>query len=79
MIKKNFTRRDLTNKLHQKIGFSKNFSSSIIDNFFESLISELTNSNKIKILGKGENALAVTTPDEVAHPANRRAVIKPSY
>ena len=53
MIKKNFTRRDLTNKLHQKIGFSKNFSSSIIDNFFESLISELTNSNKIKISSFG--------------------------
>jgi len=37
------------------------------------------NSNKIKVLGRGENALAVTTPDGVAHPANRRAVIQPSY
>ena len=53
MLKKNFTKKDLTNKLHQKIGFSKNFTSSIIDNFFESLISELTNSNKIKISSFG--------------------------
>jgi len=53
MIKKNFTRKDLASKLHKKIGFSKNFSSSIIDNFFESLISELTNSNKIKISSFG--------------------------
>ena len=53
MLKKNFTKKDLTSKLHQKIGFSKNFTSSIIDNFFESLISELTNSNKIKISSFG--------------------------
>jgi len=53
MIKKNFTRKDLASKLHKKIGFSKNFSSLIIDNFFESLISELTNSNKIKISSFG--------------------------
>ena len=53
MIKKNFTRKDLSSILHQKIGFSKNFSSSIVVNFFESLISELTNSNKIKISSFG--------------------------
>ena len=49
MIKKNFTRKDLSNKIYHNIGFSKNFSSGIIDNFFESLISELIISNKIKI------------------------------
>ena len=53
MLKKNFTKKDLTSKLHQKIGFSKNFSSEIIDNFFESLISELIISNKIKISSFG--------------------------
>ena len=53
MLKKNFTKKDLTNKLHQKIGFSKNFSSSIIDNFFETLISEIIKSNKIKISSFG--------------------------
>ena len=53
MIKKNFTRKDLSNKIYRSIGFSKNFSSEIIDNFFESLISELIILNKIKISSFG--------------------------
>ena len=53
MIKKNFTRKDLSSKIYHNIGFSKNFSSGIIDNFFESLISELIISNKIKISSFG--------------------------
>ena len=53
MIKKNFTRKDLSNKIYHNIGFSKNFSSGIIDNFFETLISELIISNKIKISSFG--------------------------
>ena len=53
MLKRNFTRKNLRNKIYQKIGFSKNFSSIIIDNFFETLISELTKSNKIKISSFG--------------------------
>ena len=53
MIKKNFTRKDLSRKIYQNIGFSKNFSSTIVDNFFESLISELIISNKIKISSFG--------------------------
>ena len=53
MIKKNFTRRDLSNKVYKEIGFSKKFSSEIIDNFFESLVSELIKSKKIKISSFG--------------------------
>ena len=53
MLKKNFTRKDLSVKVYQKLGFSKNISSSIIDNFFDSLVSELTKSNKIKISSFG--------------------------
>ena len=33
-------------------------------------------SNNISILGKGENDLAVDTPDNTKHPANRRAELK---
>tara|TARA_Y100000590_G_scaffold360192_1_gene416360 strand:- start:80 stop:940 length:861 start_codon:yes stop_codon:yes gene_type:complete len=36
-------------------------------------------SKKIKILAMGEKNLAVATPDETPHPANRRAVISSSY
>ena len=53
MIKKNFTRRDLTNKIYKNLGFSKNFSSSIVDNFFDSLTIELIKSNKVKISSFG--------------------------
>ena len=53
MIKKNFTRKDLSNKIYQNLGFSKNLSSKIVDNFFESLISGIIKSNKIKISSFG--------------------------
>ena len=53
MIKKNFTRKNLSNKIHKIIGFSKNFSSKIVDNFFETLVSEILKSNKVKISSFG--------------------------
>ena len=49
MVKKNFTRKNLSNKIYQTLGFSKNFSSSVVDNFFEILVAELIRSNKVKI------------------------------
>ena len=53
MVKKNFTRKDLSNVIYKNIGFSKNFSSNLIDNFFEILIQSLLVSNKIKISSFG--------------------------
>ena len=53
MLKKNYTRKKLTNKIYQTLGFSKNVSSAIIDDFFEYLSSELIKSNKIKISSFG--------------------------
>ena len=50
---KNFTRKDLTNKVYQKLGFSKNYSSNIIDDFFNILISNFKDNNKIKITSFG--------------------------
>ena len=41
MSKKNFTRKDLSNKIYQNLGFSKNFSSIFIDDFFNTLMNEL--------------------------------------
>ena len=48
MFKKNFTRKDLSNKIHLTLGFSKDFSSTIVDDFFETLVTELIKSNKVK-------------------------------
>ena len=53
MLKKNFIKRDLSNKVYQNLGFSKNISLTIITDFFEFLISELMKSNKIKISSFG--------------------------
>ena len=40
------------------------------------LISAGIAEKNISLLGKGENELAVTTPDNTKHPANRRAEVK---
>ena len=53
MTNKNFTRKDLSIKIYKNLGFSKNLSSKIVDNFFEILISEIIKSNKIKISSFG--------------------------
>ena len=53
MLKKNFTRKNLSNKVHQNLGFSKNFSSLIIDDFFEILVTELIKNRKVKISSFG--------------------------
>ena len=53
MVKKNLSRKNLSNKIYQVLGFSKNFSITIIDNFFESLIDELIKENKVKISSFG--------------------------
>ena len=53
MINKNFTRKDLSNKIFKNLGFSKNVSSKIVDDFFEILILEIIKSNKIKISSFG--------------------------
>ena len=53
MRKRNFTRKDLANKIYQNLGFSKNLSSKIVDDFFETIISEIIKSSKIKISSFG--------------------------
>ena len=53
MIKKNFTRKDLSNSIYKRLGFSKNFSSTIVDDFFEILIQHLVKFRKIKISSFG--------------------------
>ena len=41
MLKKNFTKRELVNKVYQNLGFSKILSSILIDDFFDCITSEL--------------------------------------
>ena len=53
MTNKNFTRKDLSNKIFKNLGFSKNLSSKIVDDFFEILVLEIIKSSKIKISSFG--------------------------
>ena len=53
MVRKNFTRKELTYNISKRIGFSKNFSSKIVDDFFESMIQYLIKLEQIKISSFG--------------------------
>ena len=53
MTNRNFTRKDLSNKIFRNLGFSKNLSSRIVDDFFETLISEIIKLSKFKISSFG--------------------------
>tara|TARA_B100000029_G_C17282275_1_gene853864 strand:+ start:262 stop:555 length:294 start_codon:yes stop_codon:yes gene_type:complete len=53
MVKKNFTRKSLNNKIYKNLGFSKNFSSKLTDDFFSILTNEIIKFNKIKISSFG--------------------------
>ena len=53
MLKKNFTKRNLTTKIHKNLGFSKNISSTLIDNFFYTFNAELIKEKQIKISSFG--------------------------
>tara|TARA_B100000029_G_C17079990_1_gene780159 strand:- start:208 stop:501 length:294 start_codon:yes stop_codon:yes gene_type:complete len=53
MHSKNFNKKTLINKVYQNLGFSKNYSSKIIDSFFETFFNELLKKDKIKISSFG--------------------------
>ena len=50
---KNFTRKDLSKEIYRKLGFSKNISLKLIDDFFESMLSGLLKTNQVKISSFG--------------------------
>ena len=53
MFVKNFNRKNLSNLIYKNLGFSKNFSSNILDDFIETIIKELIKSEKLKISSFG--------------------------
>ena len=88
MTNKNFTRKDLSIKIYKNLGFSKNLSSKIVDDFFELLILDLIKLNKIKIssfgtfeiLSKKERIGRNPKTKVEAKISSRRVVkFKPSY
>ena len=53
MSSKNFTKKELANKIYRDLGFSKNFSASLIDDFINVFTSDLMKNNKVKISNFG--------------------------
>tara|TARA_B110000971_G_scaffold21710_1_gene19692 strand:- start:112 stop:414 length:303 start_codon:yes stop_codon:yes gene_type:complete len=49
MTKKNLTKKDLINSVYMQIGFSKNISENLIDDFFGIIIENLKNEKKLKL------------------------------
>tara|TARA_B100000941_G_C28490542_1_gene547679 strand:+ start:1224 stop:1523 length:300 start_codon:yes stop_codon:yes gene_type:complete len=48
-MRKNLTKKDLINQIYMQIGFSKNISETLIDDFFSLIISNLIIHKRIKI------------------------------
>ena len=53
MLKKNSTRKTLTNKLYQNLGLSKNISSNLVSDVFEEIMVGLVSGKDVKISSFG--------------------------
>jgi integration host factor subunit alpha len=49
MIRINLTKKDLINSVYMQIGFSKNISENLIDDFLSTIIESLKNEKKLKL------------------------------
>ena len=49
MTRINLTKKDLINSVYMQIGFSKNISENLIDDFFASITENLKNEKKLKL------------------------------
>ena len=87
MLKKSFTRKNLNYKIFQNVGFSKSFTSKIIDDFFNTFSAELIKSNKVKISSFGTSEVIdkkerigrnPKTKDEAKITARKVVKFKPS-
>ena len=45
----NLTKKDLINSIYMQIGFSKNISENLIDDFFKTILSNIKNEKKLKL------------------------------
>ncbi len=49
MTRVNLTKKDLINSIYMQIGFSKNISENLIDDFLSTIVENLKNEKKIKL------------------------------
>ena len=50
MTRVNLTKKDLINSIYMQIGFSKNISENLIDDFLSTIVENLKNEKKTKII-----------------------------
>jgi len=88
MVKKNFTRKNLYEKIYKNLGFSKNSSSIIVDDFFNILVEEIIKQKKVKITSFGtfdtlykKERVGRNPKNKVEAKISRRKVVKfkPSF
>ena len=49
MQRTNLTKKDLINSIYMQIGFSKNISENLIDDFLSTIVENLKNEKKLKL------------------------------
>ena len=49
MTRVNLTKKDLINSIYMQIGFSKNISENLIDDFLSTIVENLKNEKKLKL------------------------------
>ena len=49
MVRINLTKKDLINSVYMQIGFSKNISENLIDDFLSTIMQNLKNEKKLKL------------------------------
>ena len=52
-MRQNLTKKDLINQVYMQIGFSKNITESLIEDFFNLIVDNLKKSRKLKISSFG--------------------------
>ena len=58
----NLTKKDLVNSIYMQIGFSKQISENLIDEFFSLIISNLESEKKVKISKFGTFSIRLKKP-----------------
>ena len=67
----NLTKKDLVNQVYMQIGFSKQISENLIDEFFSLIIQNLQKEGKIKISKFGTFSIRLKNPRVGRNPKTR--------
>jgi integration host factor subunit alpha len=67
----NLTKKDLVNQVYMQIGFSKQISENLIDEFFSLIIQNLQKEGKIKISKFGTFSIRLKKPRVGRNPKTR--------